>query len=44
MASFADTHTLSVDGRSITGANIIIATGSSVFHAPFIALEGKTTC
>ena len=37
MASFADTHTLSVDGRSITGANIIIATGSSVFMPPFIA-------
>ena len=41
MASFADTHTLSVDGRSITGANIIIATGSSVFMPPFIALEGE---
>ena len=37
MASFADTHTLSVDGRSITGANIIIATGSSVFMPPFLA-------
>ena len=41
MASFADAHTLSVDGRSITGANIIIATGSSVFMPPFIALEGE---
>ena len=41
MASFADTHTLSVDGRSITGANIIIATGSSVFMPPFLALEGE---
>ena len=41
MASFADTHTLSVDGRSITGANIIIATGSSVFMPPFIAVEGE---
>ena len=41
MASFADAHTLSVDGRSITGANIIIATGSSIFMPPFIALEGE---
>ena len=41
MASFADAHTLSVDGRSITGANIIIATGSSVFMPPFIAVEGE---
>ena len=41
MASFADAHTLSVDGRSITGANIIIATGSSVFMPPFLALEGE---
>lgn len=44
MASFADTHTLSVDGRSITGANIIIATAPAYSCPPSSRWRGKTTC
>lgn len=40
-ASFQDAHTLAVGERKITAENVIIATGSSVFLPPFIALEGS---
>ncbi len=38
--SFVDAHTVAVGDKKITSKNIIIATGSSVFVPPFIALEG----
>ena len=42
MASFADTHTLSVDGRSITGASQHHHRHwLQRIHAPFLALEGE---
>lgn len=40
-ASFVDTHTLAVGDKNVCAENIIIATGSSVFVPPFIALEGE---
>ncbi len=39
--SFVDNHTVAVGDKQITAENIIIATGSSVFVPPFIALEGE---
>lgn len=39
-ASFIDPHTLAVGEKKITANHIIIATGSSTFMPPFIALEG----
>jgi dihydrolipoamide dehydrogenase len=40
-ASFADTHTLTVGDKQVSAEYIIVATGSSVFMPPFIALEGE---
>lgn len=40
-ASFADPHTLTVGDKRVTAETVIIATGSSVFMPPFIALEGE---
>ena len=39
--SFVDNHTIAVGDKQITAENIIIATGSSVFMPPFIAVEGE---
>lgn len=39
--SFIDHHTVAVGDKKITSENIIIASGSSVFIPPFIALEGE---
>ena len=39
--SFIDNHTVGVGDKQITAENIIIATGSSVFMPPFIAVEGE---
>jgi dihydrolipoamide dehydrogenase len=39
--SLVDAHTVKVGDKEITSANIIIATGSSVFMPPFIAVEGE---
>ena len=39
LASFVDAHTLSVGDARITAAHTIIATGSTAFMPPFIALE-----
>ncbi len=41
-ASFVDPHTIQAGEKKITSEYFIIATGSSVFMPPFIALEGKT--
>lgn len=38
---FIDNHTVVVGDKQITAENIIIATGSSVFMPPFIAVEGE---
>ena len=43
-ASFADTHTLTVGDKQVSAEYIIVATGSSVFMPPFIAVEGRTDC
>ena len=40
-ASFADTHTLTVGDKQVSAEYIIVATGSSVFMPPFIAVEGE---
>lgn len=40
-ASFADTHTLTVGDKQVSAEYIIVATGSSVFMPPFLALEGE---
>lgn len=41
-ARFLDPHTLDVNGKQITGDNIIIATGSETSMAGFIQREGDT--
>lgn len=40
-AGFVDPHTLAVGEKQVTAEYVIIATGSSVFMPPFIALEGE---
>ena len=41
-ASFVDTHTIEVEGKTYTSDYFIIATGSNTFMPPFIPLEGNT--
>ena len=41
-ASFVDTHTIEVEGKTYTSEYFIIATGSDTFMPPFIPLEGNT--
>ncbi|MCU6762981.1 Dihydrolipoyl dehydrogenase [uncultured Roseburia sp.] len=41
-ASFVDSHTITVDGKTYTSEYFIIATGSVTFMPPFIPLEGNT--
>ena len=41
-ASFTDSHTIEVEGKTYTSEYFIIATGSNTFMPPFIPLEGDT--
>lgn len=41
VASFKDSHTITVGNKDITAENIIIATGSKVFMPPFIEVKNS---